>query len=77
MSKAGCPIVSFTICDNAVMERFYNTFKHEYFNIHQFKNNNDLDQGVYDFIYIKYNYIRPHRYNNGLTLYIHVVQQKD
>jgi transposase InsO family protein len=63
MSKAGCPY------DNAVMERFYNTFKHEYLNIHHFKNNDDLDQGVYDFIYIKYNHIRPHRYNNGLTPY--------
>lgn len=63
MSKAGCP------CDNAVMERFYNTFKHEYLNIHDFKNNAELDQGVYEFIYIKYNHIRPHRYNSGLTPY--------
>ncbi len=63
MSKAGCPY------DNAVMERFYNTFKNEYLNIHRFKTNEALDQGVYDFVYIKYNYIRPHRYNGGLTPY--------
>ena len=63
MSKAGCPY------DNAVMERFYNTFKHEYLNIYHFKSNDELDQGVYEFIYIKYNHIRLHRYNGGLTPY--------
>ena len=59
MSKAGCPY------DNAPMERFYNTLKNEYFNIHTFKSLVDLDQGIYDFVYVKYNYKRPHRYNGG------------
>jgi transposase InsO family protein len=64
MSKAGCPY------DNAVMERFYNTLKNEYLNLHRFKSNTELDQGLYDFVYIKYNYKRPHRYNNGLPPYV-------
>lgn len=59
MSKAGCPY------DNAPMERFYNTLKNEYFNIHTFKSLEELDQGIYDFVYVKYNYKRPHRYNGG------------
>jgi len=63
MSKAGC------LYNNVVIERFYNTFKHEYLDIHYFKNTDDLDQGLYDFVYIKYNHIRPHRYNSGLMLY--------
>ena len=64
MSKAGCPY------DNAVMERFYNTLKNEYLNLRRFKTNTELDQGLYDFVYIKYNYKRPHRYNNGLPPYV-------
>ena len=63
MSNEGYPY------DNAVIERFYHTFKNEYLNIHRFKTNEALDQGVYDFVYIKYNHIRPHRYNGGLTPY--------
>ena len=59
MSKAGCPY------DNAPMERFYNTLKNEYFNIHTFKSLEDLDRGIYEFINVKYNYKRPHRYNGG------------
>jgi transposase InsO family protein len=59
MSKAGCPY------DNAPMECFYNTLKNEYFNIHTFKSLEDLNQGIYDFVYVKYNDKRPHRYNGG------------
>lgn len=63
MSKAGCLYV------NAVMEYFYNTFKREYLNIHHFKNNNESDLAFYEFINIKYNHMRPHRYNRALTPY--------
>src|SRR5660397_106139 len=63
MSRAGCPY------DNAPMERFYNTLKHEYFNLYSFNSADELDQGIYEFIYMKYNHIRPHSYNGGRTPY--------
>lgn len=64
MSRAGCPY------DNAPMERFYNTLKNEYFNIHKFNSTEELDKGIYDFILVKYNHLRPHSYNNGIPLFI-------
>ncbi|MCP1226333.1 IS3 family transposase, partial [Sebaldella sp. S0638] len=54
MSRAGCPY------DNAVIERFYNTFKNEFFNLYSFNDYEVLDKKTYEFIYIKYNYLRPH-----------------
>ena len=63
MSKAGCPY------DNAPMERFYNTLKNEFFNLYHFKSTEELDQKLYDFVYVKYNHVRPHSYNDGLTPY--------
>lgn len=60
MSRAGCPY------DNAVIERFYNTFKNEFFNLYSFNDYEVLDKKTYEFIYIKYNYLRPHSYNNGI-----------
>lgn len=60
MSRAGCPQ------DNAVMERFYGTLKYEFFHLFTFKTQEICDQQTYDFVYVKYNYKRPHRYNNGL-----------
>lgn len=63
MSRAGCPY------DNAPMERFYNTLKHEFFNLYRFRSMAELDQQMYEFIYVKYNYQRPHSYNKGLTPY--------
>lgn len=59
MSRAGNPL------DNAPMERFYNTLKHEFYYLYQFQNSDILDEMMYDFINIKYNYIRPHSYNNA------------
>lgn len=59
MSQAGCPY------DNAPMERFYNTFKHEFYYVHRFSRNAELDDGTYRFI-AKYNYRRPHSHNGGL-----------
>lgn len=63
MSKAGCPY------DNAVMERFYNTLKHEFYYLYKFDSNDVLDQKLYEFVYGKYNHVRPHRANGGLTPY--------
>ena len=60
MSAAGCPY------DNAPMERFYNTFKNEFYNHYKFNTRADLDKRTYEFVYVKYNQKRPHRYNKGL-----------
>ena len=60
MSRAGCPY------DNAVMERFYNTFKNEYIHRYYFRNDDELNQGIQDYIFVWYNYIRPHSYNGGI-----------
>jgi transposase InsO family protein len=60
MSRAGCPF------DNAPMERFFNTFKNEFYNLYSFESVETLNEKTYDFIYVKYNYLRPHSYNNGL-----------
>ena len=60
MSKAGCPY------DNAPMERFYNTFKSNFYNITSFSNVEMMDELTMNYINW-YNYIRPHSYNNYLT----------
>lgn len=59
MSRAGCPY------DNSPMERFFNTLKNEYTYHHVFQSAEQLDQGVFEFIYRKYNWLRPHTYNHG------------
>lgn len=64
MSRAGCPY------DNAPMERFYNTLKNEFFRLYTFCSSDELDQRIYEFIYVKYNHKRPHSYNGGLTPYV-------
>ncbi len=63
MSRTACPY------DNAPMERFYNTLKNEYFNLFSFNSADELNQGIYEFVYVKYNHVRPHSYNGGLTPY--------
>ena len=60
MSRSGCPY------DNAPMERFYNTFKCEYFSQHLFYDPNLVDAGVYNYVFNWYNTRRPHSYNDGL-----------
>ena len=57
MSRAGCPY------DNAPMERYFNTFKSCFFNIHQFVSAHMLDLATYRFV-LYYNFIRPHSFNN-------------
>lgn len=61
MSRAGCPY------DNAPMERFYNTYKNEFFNLYTFASAEQLDQETYDYIYGWYNHARPHTFNGGAT----------
>jgi len=60
MSRAGCPY------DNAPMERYYNTLKHEFTNLFSFKSEQEMDLAVDDFAYGWYNHVRPHTYNRGL-----------
>ena len=60
MSKAGCPY------DNAPMERFYNTFKSNFYNITSFSNVEVMDELTTKYINW-YNYVRPHSHNNYLT----------
>lgn len=60
MSKAGCPY------DNAAMERFYNTFKSNFYNVASFTSAEVMDELTTKYINW-YNYIRPHSYNNYLT----------
>ena len=61
MSKAGCPY------DNAPMERYFNTFKSELIYQHHFRSDKDLDSATEEYIFLWYNHLRPHSYNNGLT----------
>lgn len=61
MSRVGTP------GDNAVMERFYNTFKNEFYNIYSFQTDDDLNEGTDEYVYAWYNHCRPHSYNGKLT----------
>ncbi len=50
MSRAGCPY------DNAPMERFFNTLKNEYVYHHSFKSAEAMDEGIYEFTRVHYNF---------------------
>lgn len=63
MSKAGCP------CDNAPMERYFNTLTNECTNLHEFKTGKTLCQTAEEFAYATYNCVRPHSYNGYATLH--------
>ena len=52
--------------DNAPMERFYNTFKSNFYNITSFSNVEMMDELTMKYINW-YNYVRSHSYNNYLT----------
>ncbi|WP_423219613.1 hypothetical protein [Clostridium butyricum] len=54
MSKAGYPY------DNAPMERYFNTLNNQ----HYCHNNKELNEDIYDYAYVWYNYLRPHTFNN-------------
>ena len=51
------------------MKHFYNTLKNEFLNLYRSKATDELDQKLYEFVYVKYNHVRPHSYNDGLTSY--------
>lgn len=61
MSRAGCPY------DNAPIERYFNTLKHELIHLFEFKTELELDIAVAEFAYSWYNRIRPHTFNGGLA----------
>lgn len=61
MSKAGYPY------DNAPMERYFNTLKNDCLNLYEFRYEEDLYRTIEEFAYVKYNYVRPHSYNNYRT----------
>ena len=60
MSRSGCPY------DNAPMERFYNTFKSNFYNVTAFSSVEMMDELTMKYINW-YNYVRPHSYNDYLT----------
>lgn len=51
------------------MQRIYNTIKNEYFNLYSFRSSDELDEGIYEFVNVKYNYVRPQFYYGGLSPY--------
>ena len=61
MSKAGCPY------DNAPMERYYNSLKHELINRYYFRTDEELNFAVAEYAYGWYNQLRPHAHNGYLT----------
>lgn len=61
MSRVGTP------GDNAVMERFYNTFKNEFANVFSFQNDEELNTGTEEYAFAWYNHCRPHSFNDKLT----------
>ena len=61
MSKAGCPY------DNAPMERFYNTLKNELIYPNHFYDEANLDEALNRYVYVWYNHVRPHSYNDWKT----------
>ena len=56
-----------TPTDNAPMERYFNTLKNEYINLHRFNSEEDLYNGINHFAYVIYNHKRKHSTLNYLT----------
>lgn len=61
MSRTGTP------GDNAVMERYYNTFKNELINVYSFETDYELNTATEEYAYVRYNHLRPYSYNNKMT----------
>jgi transposase InsO family protein len=61
MSRTGCPY------DNAPIERYFNTLKHELIHLFEYRTERELDVAVAEFAYAWYNRVRPHTFNGGLT----------
>ncbi len=49
------------------MERFYNTMKTEFVYQYSFETDEDLNQGIHEYIFDWYNYSHSHSYNDGKT----------
>ena len=49
------------------MERYFNTLKNDCLNLYEFRKEEDLHRTIEEFACIKYNYVRPHSYNNYRT----------
>ena len=60
MSRAGNPT------DNAPIERFFNTLKCEFYYLYNFKDFRTLYKCINNYIFVRYNYTRPHTFNKGL-----------
>ena len=61
MNRAGCP------CDNAPMERHYNTLKTELIYLYRFETAAELDYAVSEFAYGWYNQVPSHSCNGYRT----------
>lgn len=61
MSRAGKPT------DNAPMERFFCTLKCEFYYLFNFDNIDTLRKCLDNYIFVRYNYSRPHSFNGGLS----------
>jgi len=60
MRKVGC------LYKNDFIERFYKSFKSDFVYLNKFQNIAYLDKAANKYVYVWYNYIRPHTYNGGL-----------
>ena len=60
MSRPGCP------CDNAPMERYFNTLKAELIYLNTFETEAKLYEEVAAYAFGWYNNLRPHSYNGGI-----------
>ncbi len=63
MSKAGYPY------DNAPMERYFNVLKTELIYQHHYCTETELYSVAEEVVYVHYNNVRPHSYNNYKTLF--------
>lgn len=61
MSRVACPY------DNSPMECFFNTLKTELIYLYDFHSKEQLYSSIEDFVYVFYNHVRPHSFNDNLT----------
>ena len=61
MSRARCPY------DNSPIKRYYNTLKAELVNQYNFQTDEELNWAIQEFVYLWYNQIRSHFYNQYMT----------
>ena len=61
MSRAGCSY------DNTLIERYFNTLKHELIHLFGFTRVSESETAVAEFAYAWYNRILAHTFNGGLS----------